>query len=69
MKTVKENFQEFKKRLGTKLFNELYRDKKPRTFKVVKDCGDEICILQPFDFHNEGTKFLKIWTKRNQYIE
>lgn len=68
MKKATENFEVFKELLGEKDFNEIYSGTEPRTYDIVDECEDEICILQPFEFYNEGTKMLKIWTKKSGYI-
>lgn len=68
MKKATENFKAIEQRLGSQLFKQLYKDEYPKTFDVIDECDDEICIQQPFKFHLKGTQMLKIWTKRAYYI-
>jgi hypothetical protein len=68
MKTVIENFQKIEKRLGKRLFNDLYKDRLPKTLEVVEETDDEICVLTPFEVYGKGIQFLKIWCKREEFI-
>jgi len=68
MKTATENFKAIKLKLGIKLFNELYNNKYPKTYEIVDEQDDEICILQPFDVFEKGKKMFKIWTKKDAYV-
>ena len=67
MKKATENFDEMLKRLGESTFNEFYGDNDPRTFEIVDESEDEICILQKFEFYNEGSKMLRIWQPKNRF--
>lgn len=68
MKKATENFKAIEQRIGSELFKQLYKDDYPKTFDIVDEKDDEICILQPFEFYLKGTQMLKIWTKKVDYI-
>lgn len=68
MKKATENFKVIEQRLGSELFKQLYKNDYPKTFDIVDEKDDEICILQPFDVYLKGTEMFKIWTKKSDYI-
>jgi hypothetical protein len=68
MKKATENFYAIEQRLGSELFNQIYKNDYPKTFDIVDENDDEICILLPFEFYLKGTQLLKVWTKKVDYI-
>jgi hypothetical protein len=64
MKTATENFKAIEIKLGEKLFKDLYKNDYPKTYEVIAEEDDEICILQPFEVYLKGTQMFKIWTKK-----
>jgi hypothetical protein len=69
MKFVLENYEEYEKRLGKKVFKMLYKDRFPLVLEVINESGDEICVLTPFPVWGGGIKAIPTWQKRNRFIE
>ena len=67
MKFATENFEKFKERLGDELFQSLYKDELPKTFKVLDESESEICFEEEMEFV-DGSKLLKFWRTKLEYI-
>ena len=69
MKIARENLDKIRSRLGDTLFNELYDTANPvaRDFEIVDVTENEIRIMMPFEYANNKTEWLGIWTKKFEW--